>query len=94
MARLNKRWQGAVEFSRGSVYRWFLGSTNNSADSADFPGFSMGCIEAYNVLDGPFWLEIWSVEDQSWGVVGKFPTLKQAKIMGRLMAGIALNKGA
>jgi hypothetical protein len=50
-----------------------------------------GCIEAPS-LDGPFRLEIWNGTESEWEFVAAFPTFKKAKEVGRLLAGVALNK--
>jgi hypothetical protein len=52
---------------------------------------SWGCIEAKS-LDGPFRLEIWNHTDGEWEFVRDFPTFKEAKAVGRLLAGVALSK--
>lgn len=93
MAELHKRWSsmhrnqsvyipGHSHYSNG--YRWFLGST---ADE----GAYMACIEAVDLENGPFSLEIWDA-DEGWEAAGVFPTLKQAKAMGRLLGGLSLQQ--
>jgi hypothetical protein len=37
-------------------------------------------------------LEIWDGAENEWEVVETFPTFKKAKEVGRLLAGVALNK--
>jgi hypothetical protein len=54
-------------------------------------GLCWGCIEAKS-LDGPFRLEIWNGTENEWEFVEAFPTFKEAKAVGRLLAGVALNK--
>jgi hypothetical protein len=92
MAKLYKRWDKRVRIGQEhcrdtDIYRWFLGSTL----TYDATGHKLyiACIESYNSPDGPFNLEIWNLADEDWDVVGTFPTLKQAKTMGRFMAGLA-----
>lgn len=89
MARLHKRWSPVLKIGQGSLYRWFLCGTLDNDEYA----YYVGCIESFGSPDGPFNLETWNFEDEDWDAIGTFPTLKQAKIMGRLMAGVALNKG-
>jgi hypothetical protein len=54
-------------------------------------GMCWGCIEAKS-LDGPFRLEIWNHTEGEWEFVLDFPTFKEAKAVGRLLAGVALSK--
>jgi hypothetical protein len=99
MAELHKRWGkqlriGQAYGSKTDIYRWFLGSTVNTQDWESWERVYMACIESYSSPDGPFTLEIWNIVDEDWDLVGEFPTLKQAKTMGRLMAGLAITGGA
>ena len=86
MRRLSKRWEPVRSIGNGSLYRMFL---------PEFPVNDMdlcwACIE-YKDLKGPFRLEIWDAADEEWEEIDHFPTLKQAKEVGRLLAGVALNK--
>jgi hypothetical protein len=98
MAELHKRW-GPIEVHQHyngqnrPLSRWFLGSTPNLRNDPETYMY-MACIESYDASNGPFKLEIWNLVDEEWDVGGEFPTLKQAKIMGRLMAGLALTRSA
>ena len=84
MRRLSKRWEALRPVPRRTLYRTFLPETG--------PGdLCWGCIEAPS-LDGPFRLEIWDGTENEWEFVEAFPTFKKAKEVGRLLAGVALNK--
>lgn len=89
MRALAKRWTVfAPAFTykpQKLVYRTFLG------DDADDSGLNWACIESHS-KSGPFALEIWDSADEEWGDCGTFATLKKAKDVGRLLAGIALAK--
>jgi hypothetical protein len=85
MRRLSKRWE-PLKRKYNTVYRAFLPETGS-----DDSGFCWGCIEAPS-LDGPFRLEIWNSTEGEWEFVEAFPTFKKAKEVGRLLAGVALNK--
>jgi hypothetical protein len=87
MRRLSKRWDPLKTVrSNTSLYRTFLSERERNKEY-----LSWGCIEAAS-LDGPFRLEIWDGTEQGWEFVQEFPTLKKAKEVGRLLAGVALNK--
>jgi len=86
MRRLSKRWEPLHPVPRRPLYRTFLPETGS-----DDSGMCWGCIEAPS-LDGPFRLEIWNGTEQDWEFVETFPTFKKAKEVGRLLAGVALNK--
>ena len=85
MRRLSKRWGAVMRVNRGSLYRMFL---------SEFPAkntdLCWACIE-FKDPKGPFQLEIWDgTEEEEWKAVAQFSTLKQAKTVGRLLAGVAL----
>ena len=86
MRRLNKRWESLKSIGNGRLYRAFLPETGFGNG-----GLNWGCIEAKS-LDGPFRLEIWDGTENKWEFVETFPTFKKAKEVGRLLAGVALNK--
>jgi len=83
MRRLSKRWEPLKRVT-GVGYRTFLPEIRPS-------DLCWGCIEAPS-LDGPFRLEIWDGFENEWEFVEAFPTLKKAKEVGRLLAGVSLNK--
>lgn len=83
MRRLSKRWE-PLKNRHGTLYRAFLPEIWSG-------GLCWGCIEAPS-LDGPFRLEIWNGAENEWEFVEAFPTFKKAKEVGRLLAGVALNK--
>lgn len=83
MRRLSKRWE-PLKHQYGTIYRAFL-------PEIGYDGLCWGCIEA-NSLDGPFRLEIWNPTESEWESVRDFPTFKEAKEVGRLLAAVALNK--
>ena len=85
MRRLSKRWE-PLKHQYGTMYRTFL-TEIEPGDAA----LCWGCIEA-NSLDGPFQLEIWNPTESEWEFVRAFPTFKEAKEVGRLLAAVALNK--
>ena len=88
MIRLKKRWDAVRFIHLGQKYRAFLSeplTAKNPEPSA------WGCIE-FKDPKGPFQLEIWNPIETEWEFVENFPTLKEAKAVGRLLAGIALNK--
>jgi hypothetical protein len=88
MRRLSKRWESLKRVTGARhLYRAFLPETGPPDDS----GMCWGCIEAPS-LDGPFRLEIWNHTESEWEFVQEFPTFKEAKAVGRLLAGVALNK--
>ena len=96
MAELHKRWNNERRVDRAyggniAIYRWFLGGTVNTQD---WERVHMACIESYDASNGPFKLEIWDFANEDWDLAGEFPTLKQAKVMGRLMAGLSLTRSA
>jgi hypothetical protein len=72
--------------ANGSLYRAFLSEIERNGEF-----LSWGCIEFKN-LKGPFRLEIWDGTEGEWEFVQEFSTLKEAKEVGRLLAGVALNK--
>lgn len=86
MRRLSKRWETIRSIANGSLYRVFL---------SEFPANDMdlcwACIE-FKGSKGPFRLEIWDPLAEEWDEIDWFPTLKKAKEVGRLLAGIALAK--
>jgi hypothetical protein len=86
MRRLSKRWEALKSAHNGRLYRAFLPEIGFHEG-----GLCWGCIEAPS-LDGPFRLEIWNHTEQEWEFVQEFPTFKKAKAVGRLLAGVALNK--
>lgn len=87
MRRLHKRWE-PVKTAYGPLYRIFL--TELKPKRAYTP-ISWACIE-FTDPKGPFQLEIWQIGVEEWGLIDHFPTLKQAKAVGRLLASIALTK--
>jgi hypothetical protein len=87
MRRLSKRWETLKQVRyRPALYRAFLPEIGTNEVN-----LCWGCIEAPS-LDGPFRLEIWNHTEQEWEFVQEFPTFKEAKEVGRLLAGVALNK--
>lgn len=88
MRRLSKRWETIRSIGDGSLHRTYLPEV--PANDMDL---CWGCIE-FKDPKGPFRLEIWNNGEyvQEWEFVENFPTLKEAKAVGRLLAGIALNK--
>ena len=86
MRRLSKRWEPLKRVTYRALYRSFL-------SEVQFCGEAMcwGCIEAPS-LDGPFRFEVWNPTEGEWEFVQSFPTLKEAKTVGRLLAGVALNQ--
>ena len=86
MRRLSKRWETIRSIANGSLHRTFL---------AEAPRGGMdlcwACIE-FKDDKGPFRLEIWNGYESEWEEIDHFPTLKQAKEVGRLLAGVALAK--
>jgi hypothetical protein len=86
MRRLSKRWESLKSVHNGRLYRSFLPEIGYSET-----GLCWGCIEAPS-LDGPFRLEIWNPAEGEWEFVQEFPTFKEAKAVGRLLAGVALSK--
>lgn len=86
MRRLSKRWETLRSIANGSLYRAFL--TEVPANDMDL---CWACIE-FRDSKGPFLLEIWDGAESEWEKVGIFPTLKQAKEVGRLLAGVSLTK--
>ena len=84
MRRLSKRWEALNPVRGRSLYRSFLLEINGD-------GMCWGCIEATS-LDGPFRLEIWDPAEGEWELVRPFSTFKEAKAVGRLLAGVALSK--
>lgn len=86
MRRLSKRWESLNPVNHRDLYRLFLPEIGYSET-----GLCWGCIEATS-LDGPFRLEIWDPAEGEWEFVRDFPTSKEAKDVGRLLAGVALSK--
>jgi hypothetical protein len=84
MRRLSKRWEALNPVRGRSLYRSFLPEINGD-------GMCWGCIEAPS-LYGPFRLEIWDPAEGEWEFVRDFSTSKEAKAVGRLLAGVALSK--
>lgn len=97
MRRLSKRWEpftvASYGYARGlstTVHRTFL---SEPARVGNPEPLAWGCIETCGpVLEAPYRLEIWDNQVEEWKFVQDFPTLKQAKEVGRLLAGIALAK--
>lgn len=85
MRRLSKRWESTRAVSGGGLYRAFLNEVR-----LDGSGYSWAYIESN--FKGPFRLEIWNMQEGEWDPAQTFPTLKQAKEVGRLLAGVALAK--
>lgn len=89
MRALAKRWTvfGPVFTFKPQiqVYRTFLGEVGDEA------GYNWACIESRS-KSGPFALEIWDGRHEEWDDCGTFATLKKAKEVGRLLAGVALAK--
>jgi len=85
MRQLRNRWAPVRKL--GSNFHWFLQDTLPHPEAR----YSWGCIEAHS-LDGPFELQIWNMDNTEWDTVTTFKTLKEAKEVGRLLAGVALNK--
>jgi hypothetical protein len=85
--RLSKRWETFRSIANGSLYRAFL------SEGPPNTGMCWGCIE-FKDPKGPFRLEIWNNSEyvQEWEYIRDFPTLKEAKAVGRLLAGVALAK--
>jgi hypothetical protein len=86
MRQLSKRWESLKSIGNGRLYRAFLPEIGFGNS-----GRCWGCIEAPS-LAGPFRLEIWNNTENEWEFVETFPTFKKAKEVGRLLAGVALNK--
>jgi len=86
MRRLSKRWETIRSIANGSLYRTFLPEV--PLRDTDL---CWACIE-FKDTKGPFQLEIWDAADEEWEFVRYFPTIKEAKAVGRLLAGVALNK--
>ena len=86
MRELKKRWEALKLIPHYTLYRAFLPETG-----FDDSGLCWGCIEAPS-LDGPFHLETWNHTESEWEFVATFPTFRKAKEVGRLLAGVALNK--
>ena len=88
MRRLSKRWESMFTVDFGQKYRTFLSEVPTSEVSETL---AWGCIE-FKDPKGFFRLEIWDGVDEEWEFVRDFPTLKEAKEVGRLLAGVALSK--
>lgn len=86
MRRLSKRWETIRSIANGSLHRTFLPEIPLSDRDVCW-----ACIE-FRDFKGPFRLEIWNPIGAEWEYVRDFPTLKQAKGVGRLLAGVALTK--
>ena len=86
MRRLSKRWETIRSIANGSLYRTFLAET--PIGDRDL---CWACIE-FKDAKGPFRLEIWDGTESEWEEINYFPTFKQAKEVGRLLAGVALAK--
>lgn len=86
MRRLSKRWETIKSIANGSLHRTFLPETPRGGMD-----LCWACIE-FKDPKGPFLLEIWDGTESEWEEAGTFPTLKQAKEVGRLLAGVALAK--
>lgn len=92
MRRLSKRWEPMIHISTGGKHRTFL----SEVATKDNPEpLSWGCIETYgSELAGPYKLEIWDNDEyaREWEFIQDFDTLKEAKEVGRLLAGVAMSK--
>lgn len=86
MRRLSKRWETIRSIANGSLYRTFLPEIQPTERD-----LCWACIE-FKDDKGPFRLEIWDGTEDEWEEVGSFTTIKQAKEVGRLLAGVALAK--
>lgn len=86
MRRLSKRWESVRNIDNGSLYRTFLPEHRPTEEDSCW-----ACIE-FKDPKGPFRLEVWDNNDWEWEFVQDFPTLKKAKEVGRLLAGVALAK--
>jgi hypothetical protein len=89
MRRLSKRWEPFRGHESGSLRRSFLSEI--AVPSSELDSLAWGCIE-YKNPKGPFRLEIWNPLEEDWEEINYFPTLKQAKEVGRLLAGVAFAK--
>lgn len=97
MRRLSRRWEpfhvASYNYGRelsSSIHRTFL---SEPATVGNPEPIAWGCIETHGpVLEAPYRLEVWDNQEEEWEFVQDFPTLKQAKEVGRLLAGIALAK--
>lgn len=88
MRRLSKRWESVRNIDNGSLYRVLLSGLKTSYNPEPL---TWACIE-FKDPKGPFRLEVWDNNDWEWEFVQDFPTLKKAKEVGRLLAGVALAK--
>jgi hypothetical protein len=90
MRLLSRRWEPLFHVDFGQRYRTFLSEVSAPADEETL---AWGCIETYGPTNtGPYRLEIWNAVDEEWEFVRDFPTIKEAKEVGRLLAGVALAK--
>lgn len=91
MRRLSKRWEPMTQISTGGKLRTFL----SEVATIDNPEpLTWGCIETYGPgPTGPYKLEIWDHGEyaREWEFVQDFDTLKEAKAVGRLLAGVAMS---
>lgn len=85
MTELHKRWGNWATVQKGLLRRCFLSQANRN----DIP--HVACIEARtNAPTKSFALDVWDFTTSEWDFVATFPTEKQAKTIGRVLAGIAL----
>lgn len=91
MRRLSKRWEPFRFINLGQLHRAFLPEVGNEVANEDGDALCWACIE-FKDAKGPFRLEIWDDDERNWDEIDYFPTLKKAKEVGRLLAGIALAK--
>lgn len=91
MSELKKRWgtryradgYGDLAHPSHRCWRRFLESTGD---------YNVACIESPIDSEGPYTLEIWDFTTDYWVHHATFRTLKEAKAVGRLLAGVALAK--
>lgn len=89
MIELKKRWgtryrtDGYRHINEPQCWRRFLESTGD---------YNVACIESPIDSEGPYTLEIWDFATDYWVHHATFRTLKEAKAVGRLLAGVALAK--
>jgi hypothetical protein len=87
MRQLSKRWEPLKPITGSILLRSFLVEIEHEP----YDSLCWGCIEAKS-LAGPFRLEIWNGLEGEWEFVQDFPTFKEAKAVGRLLAGVALTQ--
>lgn len=87
MRRLSKRWGTRTSFrafNGKDQFVWIL------RDQGEHAFLNWASIETLQDGSGPYTLDIWNHQNDSWEHHASFPTLKEAKAVGRLLAGIAL----